>query len=1129
MELRYHDYLALITFLDQSPSIRLREVEVGYADPNDQKTPAAESVFLTEAGKLTSACLDYRRRLEARCTSYEDDSDKSLGAFLYKPACFLAFGHADSFAVLAVDAFDPIVSITMTLESPVERHSVGLIPDINSLNLPPEHEVVFASLESLLSTDSEERDPANDTIPHAFQSELPLAQLSLLKVGGLATLGCGLRLRRAAFRAIALRVLAVRAAILSGDYTTSASEHPLIRREDANQFKCFLFEPQDSADVGVFVACRNYSLAVAITTALRDLTIVDLIAADPGLEAVIATSDAHVALVELCGGTKQDATSPAHYFSDNHLFSATYSTLGVAPQGLRDPECKDRSIGGFVSVSVRFDVNPGHLGEVEAAVRSSVDRITQKYGRLAEGIFLPIGDRNKRDSLDQLEVHEISIGRHDFTYVPRGLRLLEPAILGADYAIGEGWRNTIYGFDTAAFLFSMQVLLSDLGVEVECEEAVKLSRGAAAVPVRRSSVAEETGLIDVNTAIVIPVPSIIIDRAYPCCEAAAKVLSKLGCDRTTTSVSRRIGTRHRSLMGGLQGMTLKFTNRLEISNAWNSRLQTSMRRLGLPKSLRRSISYLFQDFYKCLEDPFQFDSVIDLLDSFAALSNGLIQLAGSDESEFSRMPAFERLTFADHQVIEGYTQLVTSLMHALLHRISNPGPHTESWDLAVDVRGGLNKFVAAAEAPWKCGLAFLRHHFQAAGSSSIAVGADSKYSLVGGVIHLSLAPRVVCREFALRPLYSRTDKLFPRIAAVELDVSNLFSPMQFIHIFHEAAHLVGATSIHSVGDGDAMARSVMTTRVSSDITKEELYAGLLTHMMIFGTDSTLYIRQQVASFAVFPEGRGIGFESVLYSVSNFVSLLFLTVEGVRQVVNVDRISDPSEEVAEPSVCDFSDISVQQRFQGVLDAAYQFSPQLMALTDSFEGVEQYVRAFTQEMWIRFFPVTVELSALAIGHFKSFRDRGRLSSSGPVDQYFDRKGIVEAMEIAMESRNVLLPKRNDVSGDGNPEAAYCDFSVITESLRHCVAKTLGTISPEERAIVGRKLETEQDGDLNYVQGERYSTFQIDASAAELACSDPVARRDRLACEIVSLRLMWDASTRQRSRRIGWISGRTAVPST
>src|SRR5207247_624457 len=59
-----------------------------------------------------------------------------------------------------------------------------------------------------------------------------------------------------------------------------------------------------------------------------------------------------------------------------------------------------------------------------------------------------------------------------------------------------------------------------------------------------------------------------------------------------------------------------------------------MRQLQLPWPLRHTIEYLFQNFARCIADPYLFDSVLDLYDVFAALYSWLtVQLPASRQGQ----------------------------------------------------------------------------------------------------------------------------------------------------------------------------------------------------------------------------------------------------------------------------------------------------------------------------------------------------------------------------------------------------------------------------------------------------------------------------------------------------------------
>lgn len=257
-QIEYHDYLAIVCRFDDSAWVRM-----GRSVPDlvgRQFTTACQNYFDT---------LDSHRRNWAQRAGLSTDYDP-FPAYLYNPACFIAFGHTDHIGLVLVDDIEATTAVTADSSSTVEQIHLAYCPKLASLGIENE---LFVEPHALFDG-TRRASQADGSLPegyvpgsHSVEKAAPLLLWAKFKLNGLAILGSGLQVQQAAYRCIADRIEEVRQLLLvrakrDGAERAARGGLPLIEEEDLEpgHIRIAVLDPQGAEDITLLMFVRNYSV-----------------------------------------------------------------------------------------------------------------------------------------------------------------------------------------------------------------------------------------------------------------------------------------------------------------------------------------------------------------------------------------------------------------------------------------------------------------------------------------------------------------------------------------------------------------------------------------------------------------------------------------------------------------------------------------------------------------------------------------------------------------------------------------------------------------------------------------------------------------------------------------------------
>ncbi len=1011
-QIAYHDYLALVCSFDDSAWVRMGNATLNLV-PN----------------QFTNLCHKYFINLEEARLAWIANNGEGTGtepfaSYLYNPACFLTFGHADSVGLVLIDEIEAMMAITSHSTSPVEQANLSYCPKLSSLGIGADG--IFVDPHLLFDAKRHNPNECPQRRSHSIEQTAPLFHWARLKLNGFAVLGYGLLIQQCAYRTIAKKIEEIQALLLKGKGA------PLIEPEDVSpdRLKITFLDPQGSEDLAILIFSKNYSVGITILSAIRALTFGDLFSEDTLIPSILERSKAHK-LLTLTG--KKKTSSVKAGLENNHIISKTYTTLGVSYSAFWD--IKKPACNGYVSAFPNLDINPGHLASVEATLfKANVGKnvSTQNLGRA--------------DS-----IHRFLVGRQDY--------LVElKADLGSEMVTGLS-------------ILDFFELMRGVYHQFDCPNA----KGET-----------ETGLLDISTSLVIPFP---------------KIVTNAGVEL----IPPKISDNHLSIMPLLLALRKStFEGPADKSPGADPilcirKLEESLNRLLLPRSLRRATHYLFQIYAHCLSDPFLFDCVLDLHDSFAALHHFLCRVTPDQERKgYYR----EGLNLNDIGQVEKFLE---ALHGALTHRVAISLPNWENRDIAIDFRGGLNRLLAAADVPLKCGLGLLRRQSPP--------NERSLFNQVGAVTRVTLNPSPV--------IYSieKAEKLGLHLAYLEMDASQILDPFEYsIHI-HEVAHLIirniGSWSEYISIEVDlASPKSLDTADRCAQIGLEEVAVEMLTFLFLFEPSVDLFRRRLVIRYNSCPLNTGLRYSVVVRRFGEILLRLFF-------------VTDPYNKLIESGADIRSPDSLLIKYSDSAEAAWsRFESMMFEVGPIFQEFKECKWAgapfieLVQDFRKMFFDA-YEKYAMSVGRIWKAILRVYQNSCVQSGLYPWSKGRAEdfvkienEVELAFEMGRPLQVGflRHSLAEESNLNLD--DFYIVSRLLRTYFRRLIGKI---EFSSEMHKSPMDYTSAKIGRENKKISPAFLDPFNAGLTLVSPKDRRDRIRWQISVLKTMWDQSTYLRSRRL------------
>jgi hypothetical protein len=1102
--LRYYDYLVLVALLDESHIFRVCSENA--------------SIFDEVNTRFVRACHRYYDQLQRNCDDYYNvaplkPKHRKPNPILYNPFCYMTFGRTDYAGLVLLDDFDPLLAITMDVRSPVESVSLGMCPRPDSLDLTAPEMEWIVSLDALLSKESQEATdaPAGSShttmVYHSFQTAAPLVAITSFKVNGPAILGAGIAFQQAIYRAMARQINITLRAMQESSANRSSAGFPLMTQEDIAAFRYCIIEPQGSDDVLLFMPCTNYSVAVAVICALRELTILDLCRVDTSLLHRIDCSSVGGSILGLCklAGWFPDTEAMQRAWhpvapeageldrrlvtalAGNHVFERTVTTLGASETAFLHPSDAAR-ISGFMAPTLNIDISCGHLGQVEETLFRFVRDLASDLS--GEELAVPLG-------LYTSSGH-FAIGSHDSVFQPPFDTI---ASLGNERLANLPSAHKMYAMPTRTYLSAVRNLQQTWrntgGPRTANADDQRRQPGVACV---------ETGLLDLSTSLVIPFPRVQLPEYR---------VGMTGIDETVHAplqlALRELRIRLCRDFDSGQPTTPSYANRDEAAALVFSMdlLESQLRKLGVPHPLRRTVVFLFHDFVAALGDASSFHLVADLYDIFVVLYSLLTKTLPSVQADLTDENS--RRLFFTRYCIDDLSELARALQSAMAHRIASTRFHDDVRCADVVFRGGLTKLMSVVDVPLKCGLGIIRRIHRDAGLQEVG------YGDVGGVAFLSARYRMVLRHIDFGLAVAASENV-PRAVQVEMNVSQLFATSLFVDVLHEVAHAIQAAAVYAEGDpgepsgfavaGDAQA---WCDHAFDQSRREELFVHFLLLSLVFQGDWKLFVRFNLMHVSMHSAVREASLDGVCDVFLEVALQLFAVADSAvvcNRLASDDVFGWP---VVHPYAWNHRAFQVkadeaERLFQEFLSEYGRYFFYWRAIAADVDFRAKATDAF-RAFWSGVYPTVVgEEYRRALATFRS-------ATGG-------RPGKRTLMMLNAICRKCFDLGEVDIRGAALRESGeYPDeLLVVVAVLYYHLSVDYQAVPIDTSIHLSREFAGADFSAIpEFPAGSRPGIYHVDPMSATLRCSDPDERRKRCLRDVSMIKVFWDVSTILRARRI------------
>lgn len=784
--------------------------------------------FQGNQGVFAQACYQYAQGIEDYCVDFckansrfpawKPLRDTRPADWLYHPAFYVPFGHADTMALCLLDDFEPVTYLSGEIPTTTEDLCLAFCPDLTSLGLKPglplqDPHKIFRGTPRPAPLP---KDKWKEFCPPPFRSQerTPLVAFTYFRLDGLANLGQALLFQYALFRAMGRRIQHVNRWLLDRFDTDATVSALLEHKRSINSARCCLLDLQSAEEVGTLCLCDNFTMALSYVHALRSLTYSDVFAADLSGELRKAFEQSQV-----CEELMRRAAKGAKGLripSDDHVFRWSHTSLGVSTSTVFNEEGR-RPCYGYAEAYVQLHIPPGHQDCVEKRFRTVPQKKSRRYA----------GPSNYR---------RVEVGPGDL------LRSYE--------------YDRKYGVSSLCHISGIVELM---GTNLRTF-GVDMSRGRG------------RDITDTVTQLVIPIPR--LQETEGGCDLLAGGVGP----GHVTALTKALPQVQKSLCFGLHGDGgIKRGDKRHLGRLSTDDLKTQMKLRGVPLALRRVIESLFLDLATVIADPFLFDSVLDLYDAFAAFHTVLTEHLGphSRYEEISLSPPYALAP----DTIRQLSLFATALHNALEHRLAKAYPHGQVRDMGADFRGGLNQLVLAADAPLKCGLGLVRRFVIGRGGKKTAAPPD-RYDLVGGVAHISFRPGARFQSMHFQSPEPGGE--WSHLALFEVDVPHILHVPSHVGYLHEAYHMVVDTLIRKDASDPVAQKLRSMEETRDDVVSEranEVFALIMCHLFVFGNDRRNFVRTNLTLFGQSETAAGVGRNESVLQVGEFLLRLFMAYDA----------------------------------------------------------------------------------------------------------------------------------------------------------------------------------------------------------------------------------------------------------
>ncbi len=528
------------------------------------------------------------------------------------------------------------------------------------------------------------------------------------------------------------------------------------------------------------------------------------------------------------------------------------------------------------------------------------------------------------------------------------------------------------------------------------------------------------------------------------------------------------------------------------------------------------IENIYQDFAVLIGDPFLFDAVLDLYDTFATLHKLLTEDLPAVRKEEPTNSDIDRLGYLDEDRVRQLSMLVEAVDNALQHRVAKSYPEVQIREIATDFRGGLNQILLAADAPVKCGLGLVRIFGMMGSCGTDTENRRRRRDTVGCVTRVGFMPGAKCYSL----VFGAENRA--KLAYFEVDIAHVLHIASHCDSLHESFHVVFDVLCQMDAKNAKVLRClepVMADRVG------EVFAGILSQAFVFGRDVDTFLYHHLCSYSKNVTSVGRDDTEVVARVTEMLIRLFFVRDAIPAGVAPCKWGEDWVRKGD------STQSALVRFEKMVDEFGMFFSEYHRLWNGKNSRD--IRDYARKQFEHIYPTMAErmpwVWSLAIDIYKRF-----FKYTFCVGTAKDYSGVWEEVERAIkqgleEGKPLIRSLYGDVpdlveanskhdAGRGSEYAGLDNLFLVCKLLCRYIQK-IGKIGQARgKAIHLRRGANNRRVEYPELEGgEKWHDFQFDKGATSMFCPVPSARRERLKKQIVILKTFWDISSCLRARRL------------
>ncbi|MFO0941682.1 MAG: hypothetical protein U0930_13070 [Pirellulales bacterium] len=959
---------------------------------------------------------------------------------------------------MLLDDFDPIFKITSELSISIERIAVAFCPRVSDL-LDEETRKYIVPLHDKL-------------VPTVSDSDL--LAIARFKLGPLASLGQGLLVQQSILRAVAARILSV---INGLKEKKLACQNCNILDKDLSpeNLWCSLLNPQGFDELAIVIGTTNYSVAGAIIAGIRSLTLAHVYADGNEKDAqdILKTQIVPSSSVIFSRQQASQQDQSAGYNIPGYI----QELLDGGKHRIRSPglprnhlfnsgfstlaasencinNIEDSQVGGYINVRAEFEIHPGHEDVITETFRGLIGEKSVDLGKSCDIGVLEMGVKDLSCTISDEARNEV--------LCPRGVR-------------------------TDEFLKSVREYYNRF------PQLANLQGG-------------ENGLRSVTSILCIPFPKLDVHRV-------PWVISPSPSIDNVVHNTRQYFEGHAPMVEALAHLRQKTEYEFNLKQ-----LSDSLVRAGVPRALRISIRYLYQDFFLNIANAGSLDGVLDLYDAFSTfyfiLTSGL-------NNRMRRYPEKDFETIKD---------LLDAFQNAFVHRVSAPHGFHEYHDVSIDWRGGMNQLTEAADFTLKGVEGLLKHWARENGK----LEQMDFYKRVGSVTAVKLTPSAKCS----RPLFRDIgdEKEWHSLSYLHVNVGHIFNPFMYIAYIHEGAHMIRLVSPsrhdrlnahvkalrkQSAWSGDRSAQ--VRAKFLAD-RHDEQFANAIVYRFLFHPNCELFYKVSMTQLGM------------------FLSPLEPKVDRSRRfleyAIRIFLASDPWNFPQDWNGGNIAKSRIKDRFKKTTRNGIRWFAAADGIVDE-PKFQEMMDVEIEKALVQSVPFAIDEWKHAMDVFDCYANWEKAipwcwatsrGESGPMRESVLSKIRATTRDIIRESfrtgdatvankiRRGLKEQFPEHFQSGEP--VLDEFILVCELLQSYYEFLFNDIDCDKEVLVPRNRDSRKV-DFDTCNEKKWNLFLFDHGASGPFCVDAESRKRHLKAQVVVLKKLWDMSTTMRGRRLGRMS--------